>query len=97
MRRVAVLRIIEQRDAVIRLGEIGEAMAADLIAGGVPGCVAVSRAAGHAVQRLVGRLVAVNRQREAGLQVGLPLMPGDTSGNVESSRTGQQAVRLFDV
>src|SRR5829696_9049388 len=97
MRGIAVLGVIEQRDAVIRLGEIGEAMAANLIAGGVPGCVAVGWAAGHAVQRLVRRLVAVHRQREASLQVGLPLVPVDTSGNVTSSRTGQQAVRLFDV
>ena len=44
-RVVAVLAVVEQRHAVARLGEVGEAVGGDLEAGDVPGGVAVRRAA----------------------------------------------------
>src|SRR5215211_568622 len=96
MRGVAVLRVVEQRDAVVRFGEIGKAMSADFVTSGIPGRIAVSGTAGHPVQRLVGRLATVHGEREAGLQVRLPLVPVDASIDVKPSRAGKQAIRLLD-
>src|SRR5215217_7687627 len=97
MRRVAVFRVIEQRGAIVRFGEIGEAVSADLVVSGVPGRVAVGWAAGHPVQRLVGRLMTVHSEGEASLQVRLALVPVNAGGDVQPSRARQQAVRLLDV
>ncbi len=61
-------------------------MHALLEAGGIPGGVAVGRAAMHAVHRLVGRLVAVHGEREARLQVDAPLVPVDIGDDVQPPR-----------
>src|ERR671917_1384801 len=72
---VAVFAVVEERDAVARLGEVTEAVGADLETGSIPGRVVVRRAPHRAVHRLRGRLVGADAHREERAQEDLPLVP----------------------
>ena len=82
-RVVAVLAVVEERDAVALLGEVGEAVGGDLEARDVPGGVAVRGAADHAVRAFEGGDVGADREREARLQQDAALVPVDVGGEVE--------------
>src|SRR5215213_10377462 len=93
---VTVLAVVEDGNAVARLGEVGEAVRADLEACLVPGRVAVRGTLHHAVHGLEGRLVGTDTQREQRPQEHLPLVPPYARLDVQAPRAGEQDVGLRD-
>src|SRR5215212_8081942 len=96
VRAVAVLAVVEQRDAVARLGEIREAVGRDLEARLIPGGVAMGGPLCGAVHRLEGPFVGAHVQGKESPQKDLALVPLDVRLDVHAPGTGQEPVGLND-
>ena len=82
-RVMAVAPVVEQRGAVARLGEVGEAVARDLEARLVPGRVAVRGALDHAEGGLEARALGAHGEREARLHQPAAVVPLEAGGEVD--------------
>ena len=87
----AVGRSREQGDAEAVLGEVGEAMAGDLVLGEVAARRVVGRALDDAELHLVGRTGRVDGDREADLQRAAVLVPVDLAVELEARRLRVEA------
>src|SRR5919107_265816 len=93
---VAVLAVVEDRDAVAWLGEVTEAVGRDFETGGVPGCIVMRRPPHGPEHRLAGGLVGADGEREERSQEDPPLVPADVRLYVQASRAGEEPVGLRD-
>src|ERR687898_1597177 len=92
---VAVLAVVEKRDAVAWLGEVTEAVGRDLETGGVPGCIVMRRPTQGPEHRLAGDLVRADGEREERPEEDPPLAPVDVRLYVQPSRAGEEPVGLY--
>ena len=94
---VAIFAVVEQRDAVAVLGEVGEAMGGDLEAGLIPRRVAVGRAADDAVRAFEGRMIGADGEREARLEQDAAVVPVDVGREVDPGGVGPETHGLHDL
>ena len=93
---VSVLAVVEQRDAVAGLAQIGPPVRAHLEAGDVPRRVHVRRPLEVPELDLVGRAARVHVDRERDLQELVVLVPVDLGVEVEAARAAHEPHRLRD-
>src|ERR671917_1518429 len=93
---VAVFAVVEERDAVARLGEVIEAVGRDLETGSIPGCVVMRRPPQGPEHRLAGSLVGADGEREERSEQNPSLVPVDVRLYVQASRAGEEPVGLRD-
>ena len=93
---VPVAAVVEQRDPVAGLGQVGEPVAGDLEARLLPGGIAVGRALDDAERGLERRPRGAHRQREARLEQEAPVVPVEAGVEVDPRRARPQPHVLHD-